>query len=347
MGRRESAAIGAGAVIEGKYELVELAGEGGMATVWRGVLRGAAGFMRPIAVKRLRPEFRAIKNYVDMFIEEARVGSELNHPNIIQVIDFCPDQDGLYCLIIEWVEGLDLGRLTRLAAETSRPLEWPLVAAIGIGVLRGLAAAHERRRMDGAPAPVIHRDVSPHNILVGENGAVKLSDFGLARARDRIMSFTAPGAVKGKLHYFAPEVTTGMPATPRSDVFSLATVLWEVLAGRRAFAGQTEMDVLGSIRRGDAPPLAGIRPDLPARLVAAVQRGMATAVDARFVSARHMAVELGECLREAGEFVDQQAAIGRRVGEVREQARAQGHALSAAELDQPTWTFAMEPARDD
>jgi serine/threonine-protein kinase len=341
MGRRDDAA-GAGALIAGKYELVELAGEGGMATVWRGVLRGAAGFARPIAVKRLRPQFRAIQSYIDMFVEEARVGSELNHPNIAQVIDFCTDADGLYCLIIEWVDGLDLGRLARLAAETGRPLEWPLAAAIAIGALRGLAAAHERRRPGGTPAPVVHRDVSPHNILVGASGVVKLTDFGLARARDRLTSFTAPGAVKGKLHYFAPEVTTGMPASPRSDVFSLATVLWEVLAGRRAFRGGSEPEVLGRIRRGQVEPLAGVRPDLPARLVAAVSRGMATASERRFVSARHMAVELGECLREAGEPVDQQIAIGARVSEVRDEARALGHAMSAAELDQPTWTFAVQ-----
>ncbi len=339
MGRRETA--GAGVILDGKYELVELAGEGGMATVWRGVLHGAAGFMRPIAIKRLKPEFRAIKNYVDMFVEEARVGSELNHPNIIQVIDFCTDPDGLYYLVMEWVEGLDLHRLAQLAADGAAPLEWPLAASIAVGVLRGLAAAHERCRPDGSPAPVVHRDVSPHNVMIGVNGSVKLTDFGLARARDRVMSFTAPGSVKGKLHYFAPEVTTGMPATPRSDVFSLATVLWEVLAGRRAFTGETEVDVLAQIRRGGVEPLGRFRPDLPPRLVAAVQRGMATAVDARFISARHMAVELGECLRERGEYVDQQGPLGRRVGEVRERARAGGHPLSAAELEQPTWTFAV------
>jgi serine/threonine-protein kinase len=341
MGRRS--AVGAGVFINGKYELVELAGEGGMATVWRGVLHGAAGFTRPIAIKRLKPEFRAIKNYVDMFVEEARVGSELNHPNIVQVVDFCADADGMYYLIMEWVEGLDLVRFARLAVEIGRPLEWPLVAAIGVGVLRGLAAAHERCRQDGTPAPVVHRDVSPHNILIGAGGAVKLSDFGLARARDRVMSFTAPGAVKGKLHYFAPEVTMGMPATPRSDVFSLATALWEVLAGRRAFTGDNETDVLTRIRRGQIDPLARIRPDLPRRLVAAIERGMATAADGRFVSARHMSVELGECLRSQGEYVDQQSALGRRVSDVREEARANGHALSAAELEQPTWTFAAGP----
>ncbi len=342
--RRGDSLAAAGVVINGKYELIEPAGEGGMAMVWRGVLHGPAGSVRPIAIKRLKAEFRALKNYVEMFVEEARVGSELNHPNIVQVIDFCADADGLYYLVMEWVEGFDLGRFARLAAETGRPLEWPLVAAIGIGVLRGLAAAHERFRLDGSPAPVVHRDVSPHNILVDVTGAVKLSDFGLARARDRVMSFTAPGSVKGKLHYFAPEVTTGMPATPRSDVFSLAAVLWEVLAGRRAFAGENELDVLALIRSGQVEPLGRIRPDLPPRLVAAVQRGMATAADDRFLSARHMALELAECLRDGLEPVDQEAAIGKRLSAVREQARAHGHPFSQSDLDQPTWSFHVNPS---
>ena len=334
-------AVAAGKLVGQRYRLLAPAGRGGMATVWRGAVEGAYGFTRTVAIKQMHPHLAETPLYVDMFVEEARVGSELNHPNIIQVIDFCTDPDGLYYLVMEWVEGLDLHRLAQLAADSAAPLEWPLAASIAVGVLRGLAAAHERCRPDGSPAPVVHRDVSPHNVMIGVNGSVKLTDFGLARARDRVMSFTAPGSVKGQLHYFAPEVTTGMPATPRSDVFSLATVLWEVLAGRRAFTGDTEVDVLAQIRRGGVEPLGRFRPDLPPRLVAAVQRGMATAVDARFISARHMAVELGECLRERGEYVDQQGPLGRRVGEARERARAGGHPLSAAELEQPTWTFAV------
>jgi serine/threonine protein kinase len=165
-----------------------------------------------------------------------------------------------------------------------------------------------------------------------------------SRARDRVMSHTAPGAVKGKLHYFAPEITKGKRATPRSDVFSLAVVLWEVLSGRRAFVGDNDRDVLGRIRRGEVESLAQFRPDVPERLVAAVHRGMATVADDRFVSARQMAVELGECLREHGEYVDQQAALGKRVAEVRDNARALGHAFSATALDLPTWSYSALPA---
>jgi len=167
-----------------------------MATVYKAVVRGAAGFQRPVAIKHIKPEYRAIKNYIDMFIEEARVGAELAHPNIVQVHDFCT-QAGSYYLVMEWVEGVDLGALIKFYRDNGQLVPWPLAVAIGIGTLRGLGAAHERIAPDGQPAPVIHRDISPHNVLVGINGVVKLSDFGLAKARDRAASMTAPGTVKG------------------------------------------------------------------------------------------------------------------------------------------------------
>ena len=215
-------------LIDGKYQLVEVAGEGGMATVYKAVQKGAAGFQRTVAIKHIRPEYRALKNYIDMFIEEARVGSELQHPNIVQVHDFV-GEDNSYYLVMEWVEGIDLGAFIRINRDAKTPIAWPLAVAMGIGTLRGLAAAHSRLAPDGTPSPVIHRDVSPHNVLLGINGVVKLSDFGLAKARDRIASLTAPGTVKGKLSYLAPEVTYGKPNTPQSDLFGVGSVI-----GRRS-----------------------------------------------------------------------------------------------------------------
>ncbi len=312
-----------GSILSGRYELVALAGEGGMATVYRAVVRGAAGFSRLVAVKRIRPEYRALKSYVDMFIEEARVGSDLAHPNIVQVYDFLEDRD-LYFLIMEWVDGLDLGSLLREFAAVGRMLPWRLVCAIGVGTLRGLGAAHERVNADGVLTPVIHRDVSPHNILIGTNGVVKLTDFGLARARDRIYSLTAPGTVKGKLCYLSPEVSWGKEATAQSDTFSLAAVLWEALTGQRLFEGKSDIEVFRKLRACEVPSLAPMRPDLPDALVATIARGLAKDPAERYPTAIDFALALSEVLRAAPLLGDSQRAMGAAVVEARRLARGDG-----------------------
>jgi eukaryotic-like serine/threonine-protein kinase len=262
-----------------------------MATVFRAVVRGAAGFQRTVAVKRIRPEFRALRNYIDMFIEEARVGSELAHPNIVQVHDFC-SSEGSYYLIMEWVDGIDLGTMQGVFHRLGRRLPWSVVVAISIGALRGLGAAHERRTSDGQPAPVIHRDVSPHNILVGANGVVKLTDFGLARARDRAYSLTIPGTVKGKLSYLAPEVTLGKPNTAQSDLFSMGVVIWETLCGQRLFDARNDLEVFKKIRECVVPPLRQLRPDAPEALAEVVRRALSLDLKARYGSASEMIQDL-------------------------------------------------------
>ena len=322
-------------IIDGKYELAELAGEGGMATVWRAIVRGAAGFSRTVAVKKIKSEFRAIRNYIDMFVEEARVGSDLAHPNIVQVYDFCTDDEGAYYLVMEWVEGMDLGSFIRSHREAGMSTPWPLVVAIGIGALRGLGAAHERKRDDGTPSPVIHRDVSPHNILLGVNGVVKLTDFGLARARDRVYSLTAPGTVKGKLSYLAPEVTLGRAASPQSDIFGMGTVLWEALAQLRLFDARTDLEVFKQIRNCEIRPLGRMRPDLPAELVAVVEKALARDPAERHASARAMAFELAEILKRASATTDAQQALGTKVIEARRRVVAKAKGLHTDH--QPTW----------
>lgn len=286
-----------------------------MATVYKAVTRGAAGFARPVAIKRIRPEYRGLKNYIAMFIEEARVGAELAHPNIVQVHDFVVE-DGSYCLVMEWVEGIDVGTLLKAEKAKGTLLPWPLVAAIGEGTLHGLGAAHSRIAADGTPAPVIHRDVSPHNILVGQNGVVKLSDFGLARARDRAGSLTAPGTVKGKLSYLAPEVTFGKGNSAQSDIFTTAAVLWELLTGVRLFDGKTDLEVFKKIRATVVPPLSGYRTDVPAGVEAAIAMGLAHKPEARFTTAEAFALALREQLALAG-IVDVPARLAQAVAAVR------------------------------
>ncbi len=304
-----------GQLIDGKYELVSIAGEGGMATVYKAITRGAAGFQRTVAIKHIKPEYRGLKNYLDMFIEEARVGSELAHPNIVQVHDFV-SEDSSYYLVMEWVDGVDLGGLIKAARELGKPVPWPLAVAVGIGTLRGLGAAHTRIAPDGTPAPVIHRDVSPHNVLLGINGTVKLSDFGLARARDRAASLTAPGTVKGKLSYLAPEVTFGKPNSVQSDLFGVANVLWEALAGERLFDGKTDIEIFKKIRACQVPPIAQRRPDVPSGLVLVLDIALSADPNNRYGSAEEFAFALSGVMRQAV-GVNAPVALGQAVVEAR------------------------------
>ena len=155
-----------------------------MAIVWKGRVRSETGFSRMVAVKEIKAEYRELRKYIQMFIEEARIGTELAHPHIVQVLDFLLENDTYY-LVFEWVEGVDLNAFVRGFSYLKQPIPWPLALAAIVDALRGLGAAHQRRGPDGESSPVVHRDISPHNILLSTNGTVKLGDFGLARARDR------------------------------------------------------------------------------------------------------------------------------------------------------------------
>lgn len=307
-------------LIAGKYELLDRAGEGGMAVVWRGVMHGAAGFSRPVALKQMKPELREQDRQVAMFVEEARLGSCLLHPNIVQVLDFVDDNEGSYWLVTEWIEGLDLGSLLRYYRSRHERIPWPLATLVGIGALRGLAAAHERHAADGTPVPIIHRDVSPQNLLLGIGGAVKLSDFGLARARDRTGVLTTPGFIKGKLGYLAPELVGGAQASPQSDLFSLGSVLWEALAGHPLFTGKNDREVLRAIHRGQVPPVSSERPGLSKLLVHAISRALARTPAERHPTATAMAQDLEAALAGAlTSALETQVRLGRAVADARRQ----------------------------
>ncbi|HEY5925142.1 MAG TPA: serine/threonine-protein kinase [Kofleriaceae bacterium] len=311
-----------GSMIGGRYQLVDMVAEGGLSTVWQGVTRSSEVFARPVAVKVMKREFTTIGGpYLSMFLEEARIGATLQHANLIQVLDFIVEATAagpVYCLVLEWVDGIDLKSVIKIHKRLEKPLGWGIVAAVALRVLRGLAAAHERRLPDGTVAPVIHRDVSPQNILMAINGDVKLADFGMARARDRIAEQTAPGIVKGTLSYMAPELLVGQPPTPASDLFSTACTLWEALAGRRLFDGKTDPEVFALLKKCEIPPLDDIRSDIPIALAEAIQRALAADPAARFPSARAMVHELSEILRVDDSWGDADVIVGTAVSDARE-----------------------------
>lgn len=289
-----------------KYEAVSPVGRGGMASVWLGYTHGEAGFRRKVAIKRVLRSLHEDDRFAAMFVEEARVVADLNHPNIVQVHDFGRDHEGGYFIVMEWVEGVNLADYVRAYQKDGSLPPWPLVSAICIEVLRALSAAHARTEPSGRPVPVIHRDVTPSNILVGNNGVVKLADFGLARAMDRPRT-TDPGIVKGKVAYLAPELFEEAKPDPRCDIYSVGVVLWEALTAQRLFGNEkNDIDTALRILQGNVPKVTSVRPELPEDLADVVDRATARQPRDRFQRATDMIDALSSLLRKHGQPTDAQ-----------------------------------------
>ena len=245
----------------GRYTLVRRLGKGGMGEVFLARSSGARGFEKQVAIKRILPQFSANTQVVNMLVDEARISVRLNHPNIVQVLELDVDESsGAHFIVMEYVEGHALSRLIRRLKKRGERFD-PLVAcAIVIAVLDGLQAAHTETDDDGRPAKIIHRDISPQNVLLSLGGQVKVIDFGIARARDRLEA-TQGSQVKGKLRYMAPEQTKPTLAGSsgidhRIDLFAAGTMLWEMLAMRARYPQATDLEVIDAILEEDTPDLA-------------------------------------------------------------------------------------------
>jgi serine/threonine-protein kinase len=264
----------------GRYTLVRRLGKGGMGEVFLARATGARGFEKLVAIKRILPQYSASRQVVNMLVDEARISVRLNHPNVVQVLELDVDEaaDAHY-IVMEYVDGHALSRLLRRIKKRGERLE-PLVACgVVIAVLDGLHAAHTQKDDDGRPAGIIHRDISPQNVLLSMNGQVKVIDFGIARARDRLEA-TQGSQVKGKLRYMAPEQikpslagSTGIDH--RVDVFAAGTMLFELLAMRSRYAQQTDLEIVDAILEEDPPDLAAegvIDAELMAIVATALQK---------------------------------------------------------------------------
>lgn len=267
------------------YEIGFLLGSGGMASVRYGRRVHADGTSHAVAIKELHPHLAANPTFVGMFFDEARLASRVVHPNVVSVVDMVADSGRVWA-VMPYFEGESLASLAERQAARARPVPTRVAVAITLDVLAGLAAAHAAIDERGQPLALVHRDVSPQNVLVGADGVARVLDFGVAKACGRIQE-TRDGQVKGKLAYMAPEQLAG-DATPGTDVYAVAILLWEMLAGRRLFKADTDLELMGVVLAGAKQPPSA-HADVPPAIDAVVARALSLDVRARFATAADMA----------------------------------------------------------
>jgi eukaryotic-like serine/threonine-protein kinase len=293
--------------IVGRYALFREIASGGMASVYLGRLIGAAGFSRVVAIKRLHRHLARDPEFVAGFVDEARLAARIQHPNVVPTLDVVALEDELL-IVMEHVQGESLARIARLAREQFQKVPVPVAVAIMVGALHGLHAAHEAKSEDGRPLELVHRDISPQNILVGSDGLPRVVDFGIAKAAGRAQ-LTASGILKGKLPYMSPEQISFHPIDRRTDVYAAAIVLWEMLAGQRLFKGENDWQVAEEVRRGVSTGPSAHNPEVSPELEAVVLRGCAVRPDHRFGTALEMAdalEQVGPCAnnRTVARFIE-------------------------------------------
>jgi serine/threonine-protein kinase len=297
--------------VVGRYAVYDKIAAGGMASVHFGRLLGAVGFSRTVAIKRLHPHLADDPQFLSTMIDEARLAARIHHPNVVPTLDVVRS-DGELIIVMEYVRGESLARLLRSELSRGRKVPLPIASAILVGALHGLHAAHEATSDRGAPLHIVHRDISPQNILVGVDGVARVIDFGVAKAAGRLQT-TREGTLKGKMAYMAPEQLMGQDVTRRVDVFAMGVVLWEMLSGRRLFQADSEAALVTVVMAGARVPPGHYTPGIPPELDALVMKALAGDPGGRFESAEAMAESLFALVppafpAEVGRWVEQAAA---------------------------------------
>jgi serine/threonine-protein kinase len=303
----------------GRYQIDDLLARGGMGEVYLGRVVGAHGFQRPIVIKVIRTELISDERVALMFVDEARIAAGLHHRNIVQIIDFDLFDGGAF-LVCEHVEGCDLRAMLRLLRA---PPRYDIAVAIIAELGTGLEAAHEATGEDGTALGLVHRDVSPSNVLLSVHGEVKIADFGVAKARSRSYH-TVSGSIKGKAPYMAPEQILGEPLDRRADIFSLGVLLFEITTRTRLYSAQSNNIAMRQILDGEIPDPAMRRPGYPRELATIVQRALARRPEHRYQTARELVEDLDH-LAHARKWSFSRAAIGELVRVVRSRAAAEPH----------------------
>ena len=311
-----------------RYDLVAEIASGGMATVYLANLSGVGGFRRFVAIKRLHPHLAREQEFVEMFLDEARLAAGIHHPHVVPILEVGASERGYY-LVMEYIEGDTLARLLARAATSGNRLPASIGTRIVVEMLTGLHAAHELRDEQNNPTELVHRDVSPQNILVGIDGTTRITDFGVARAASRL-SATRAGQLKGKIAYMAPEQAMGDPSVDRrADVFSAGIVLWEVLAARRLFKAENEAATLSRVISEPIPDIREINPKIDPDVAAIVMTALQRDRDLRYPTCQDFADDLEAAAQAAGVLATSRevaayvtGVIGQEIAQQREAVRA-------------------------
>jgi serine/threonine protein kinase len=291
----------------GNYYLLEKIAVGGMAELFKARQRGVQGFQKIVAIKRILPHLSDNEEFVTMFIDEAKLAAQLTHPNIVQIFDL-GKASGSYYIAMEYVDGKDLRSLLRKVREYHLPFPEPVAAFVTMKVAVALDHAHRKKALNDRELKLVHRDISPQNILISSDGAVKLVDFGIAKAATKNTQ-TLAGALKGKLLYMSPEQAMGQPLDNRSDLYSLGLVLFELLTGERCFHADSELGVLEKVRMGRISDVQSINPSISREMAAIVNKCLQKNVEMRYPSARFLERDLKDLLvRQSSEPTDHDVA---------------------------------------
>jgi len=329
----------------GKYKLVKLIAAGGMAEVYLARQAGAAGFEKQVCLKRILPHLARDKQFVDMFLNEARLASQLDHPNIVSIFDL-GEANGNYFIAMEFIDGPNLRGVAKRAAELNEFLPIAEVLKIVAQAAAGLQYAHDLTDRDGNPLGLVHRDISPDNILVHRNGTAKVVDFGIAKAANS-SGATRTGTLKGKVAYMPPEQLRGEALDRRTDVFALGVVLYELIGGRRPWEADNEVALIGQIMTMDATPLNELRPDAPEELVAIVHKAISKDRETRYQSCNELLADLEALLVTMGQSITQSrvADFVRAYSPPKaEGASTEGTNAELSSIEEQTFGTGMAPA---
>ncbi|MDQ3036369.1 MAG: serine/threonine protein kinase, partial [Myxococcota bacterium] len=272
--------------VEQRYRVTERLEAGGMAEVFKGESLSVQGFKKQVAIKRVLPHLAQNKNFIQMFLDEARLGARLTHANIVTVFDIGA-ADNTFFIVMEFVDGCNLKTVIESYRQQGRRIGVKEAVYVCVQACAGLSFAHELQSEEEEDLHIVHRDISPPNILLSKRGEVKVTDFGLAKATTQLEK-TDPGVVKGKFSYLSPEAALGQPVDARTDIFALGIVLWEMLAGRRLFLGETDYQTVKLVQQANIPSLARLNPEVDAELEVALAKALTRDPNNRYQTAREM-----------------------------------------------------------